>query len=92
LIADEPTGNLDTETGRRIMDLFFELHRTGFTIILVTHDPNVGSFARRAITVQDGLIINDQKALTPLPRKWAQRPLRVQDLVIPDERVQAFIS
>lgn len=92
LIADEPTGNLDTDTGQRIMDLFFELHRSGFTIILVTHDPRVGSFARRAITVQDGLIINDERSLSPLPRKWAQRPLRAQELIIPGEKVQAFIS
>ncbi len=92
LIADEPTGNLDTETGRRIMELFFELHRTGLTILLVTHDATVGNFARRTITVQDGVITNDQRAVTPLPRKWAQRPLRAQDLVLPGAGVQAFIS
>ncbi len=92
LIADEPTGNLDTETGRRIMDLFFELHRTGITIILVTHDPNVGCFARRSITVQDGIIINNEKNSTPLPRKWAQRPLRAMNMDIDFERARAFIT
>lgn len=91
LIADEPTGNLDTETGRRIMELFFELHRTGFTIILVTHDPNVGNTARRSITVQDGLIVGDAKSTTPHPRKWAQRPLRVSSASVFEKQNTAFI-
>jgi putative ABC transport system ATP-binding protein len=56
LLADEPTGNLDTKTGRTILELFRELHRRGRTIVLVTHDPNVASYAERLIHLVDGVV------------------------------------
>ena len=56
LLADEPTGNLDTKTGEEIMILFEELHRQGRTIIVVTHDPEVASFCDRKIFLRDGRI------------------------------------
>lgn len=56
LLADEPTGNLDTKTGKTILELFRELHRRGHTIVLVTHDPNVASYAERSIHLVDGVI------------------------------------
>jgi putative ABC transport system ATP-binding protein len=56
LLADEPTGNLDSTTGREIMNLFEHLHTTGHTIILVTHDPEVASHANRIIRLRDGRV------------------------------------
>jgi putative ABC transport system ATP-binding protein len=59
ILADEPTGNLDTRTGHDIMDLFGDLHRQGHTVLLVTHDPVVAGRARRIIRIVDGLIAAD---------------------------------
>ena len=56
ILADEPTGALDTETGSEILDLFGELHRAGMTIIVITHDPEVAERAERLIMIRDGLI------------------------------------
>jgi putative ABC transport system ATP-binding protein len=60
LVADEPTGNLDTETGLKIFDIFRQLSAEGKTIIYVTHDPTLAQEARRLIQVRDGLIIKDE--------------------------------
>jgi putative ABC transport system ATP-binding protein len=59
LLADEPTGNLDSTSGVEIMKLFGELNEQGKTLILVTHDPNVAGNARRAIRLRDGRIESD---------------------------------
>ena len=56
LLADEPTGNLDTRTGEEIMNIFNDLHRRGHTIIIVTHDPLVARNARRTLRLLDGRI------------------------------------
>lgn len=56
LIADEPTGELDTATGQRIMDLFEEVNRAGTAILMVTHDPDVANRARRRVHMRDGAI------------------------------------
>ena len=61
LIADEPTGNLDSETGEEIMRLFIELNRRGTTIILVTHSLEVARKAKRIIEMRDGLIQSDSQ-------------------------------
>ena len=60
LLADEPTGNLDSVSGQEIMALFQELNRQGITIILVTHEPSIADYANRIIKVQDGLISSDE--------------------------------
>lgn len=57
LLADEPTGNLDTETGREIMALLVDLNRRGRTILLVTHDPTIAAYAGRQVHMQDGQIV-----------------------------------
>jgi len=56
ILADEPTGNLDSRTGKEIMALFDRLHSKGTTLVLVTHDPNVAAFAQRAINIKDGKV------------------------------------
>ena len=57
LLADEPTGNLDSGSGAEVLETFGELHRAGHTVILVTHDPNVASRAERVIEVSDGVVV-----------------------------------
>ena len=73
LLADEPTGNLDSATGQEIIGLFEELHRAGHTICLVTHEPTLAARCPRAIRLSDGLIVNDgpgpQVALESRPER-----------------------
>lgn len=59
LLADEPTGQLDTGTGKQIMQLLTELNHSGITVILVTHDPAVSAYADRVLTVSDGRLSGD---------------------------------
>jgi putative ABC transport system ATP-binding protein len=61
LLADEPTGNLDSKTGEEILELICELNKQGMTIILVTHDNKVANIAKRKIELFDGKIIKDEK-------------------------------
>ena len=60
ILADEPTGNLDTSTGLEILDLFDELNSEGQTILIVTHEPEVAERCRRIVKIRDGLIISDE--------------------------------
>lgn len=61
ILADEPTGNLDTKTSHIVMQAFRELHQKGHTIVLITHEPEIADFASRIITIRDGHIESDQK-------------------------------
>jgi putative ABC transport system ATP-binding protein len=61
ILADEPTGNLDSKSGMEIMQIFKELHSQGNTIILITHDINVARYARRMISIRDGQIVSDEE-------------------------------
>lgn len=61
LLADEPTGNLDTRTSQEIMSLFVALHDSGQTVIVVTHEPDVAAYASRNIEILDGRIVHDSK-------------------------------
>ncbi len=65
ILADEPTGNLDTKTGFEIMDIFRELHQEGNTIILITHEPEIAEQAERGIIIRDGLITKDAPNTIP---------------------------
>jgi putative ABC transport system ATP-binding protein len=61
LLADEPTGNLDSKSGREIMDILRELHGQGLTLVLVTHDPNIAAQAQRIVRLHDGIVVGDER-------------------------------
>ena len=66
ILADEPTGNLDSKTSEEIMGVFQRLNREiGITIIMITHEPDIAAFAKRNILFKDGRIVDDHKNLTP---------------------------
>ena len=65
ILADEPTGNLDTASSIEIMEIFSELHREGATVVVVTHEENIAAFTHRIIRFQDGNVISDE--LNPNP-------------------------
>jgi putative ABC transport system ATP-binding protein len=70
LLADEPTGNLDSRTSLEIMALFQRLSRAGITIVLVTHEPDIAAFASRVLVIRDGRMISDENqtaAVAALP-------------------------
>jgi len=62
ILADEPTGNLDRHTGQEVMDVLERVHHDGGTVLLVTHDPEIGGRAHRTLRMVDGAVVSDQKA------------------------------
>ncbi len=65
LLADEPTGNLDTRSGMEVLNLLRQFHQEGQTIVLVTHDPKVASFARRVVFMRDGRFVSEMALPEP---------------------------
>ncbi|NJD03599.1 MAG: ABC transporter ATP-binding protein [Ruminiclostridium sp.] len=63
ILADEPTGNLDSKSGQEVIHTLKELHQCGNTIILITHDPNIAAMAERVVRLQDGEIIEDREVV-----------------------------
>ena len=72
LLADEPTGNLDTKTTREIMELLRQLNQEGMTIIMVTHSPDCAGFAQRILRVTDGKLEEDKSTIRSI-EKWQKR-------------------
>jgi putative ABC transport system ATP-binding protein len=73
IIADEPTGNLDSHDSRVVMELFAEIHRQGNTILLVTHNPELTRYAQRVIYMYDGMIVGDERTAIGEMAKHARR-------------------
>jgi putative ABC transport system ATP-binding protein len=67
ILADEPTGNLDSRTGREVLDLLRQLHAAGRTLVVVTHDRAVAEHAQRIVTLVDGRVVGDERAGAPRP-------------------------
>jgi putative ABC transport system ATP-binding protein len=65
ILADEPTGNLDTRTSIEILSLMQRLNRAGLTIVLVTHEPDIATYAGRVLTFRDGRLLRDERQPTP---------------------------
>ena len=61
LLADEPTGNLDSESSLEIMKLLRDLNQQGRTIVLITHEPDIAGFAQRVVRLRDGVIVSDER-------------------------------
>jgi len=76
LLADEPTGNLDSQTGEGIMQIFMDLHRRGTTIVVVTHSQEVAAYTERVIEMRDGQIIRDARDTLSLVARMAMREQR----------------
>lgn len=83
ILADEPTGNLDTKTSVEIMDLLQKLNQKGITIILITHEKDIASFAKRNITFRDGRVLTDEAVISP---QSAEKVLA--DILPTDEEVE----
>ncbi len=75
LLADEPTGNLDSKSGNEVMSLFWSLWKQGITIILITHEPQVAAYASRVISIRDGRIEKDVR----------QKPRRVEGMKLKEK-------
>jgi putative ABC transport system ATP-binding protein len=72
ILADEPTGNLDSRTSVEVMALFQELGRSGITVVLVTHEPDIAQYASRVVVMRDGRVLSDtrrepRRAVAPPP-------------------------
>jgi putative ABC transport system ATP-binding protein len=67
ILADEPTGNLDTKTSNEIMDIFGGIHDAGNTVILVTHEEDISLYAHRIVRLRDGVIESDKIRVNPTP-------------------------
>ena len=88
LLADEPTGNLDTKTTREIMELLLQLNRDGMTIIMVTHSPDCAGYAQRIMRVSDGKLSEDDSNL----RRVDRLEKRERKLELPPSRIQALAA
>ena len=75
LLADEPTGNLDTRTSVEILVLMQQLNRQGITIVLITHEPDIAAHASRVLTLRDGRLVSDEPVFSPRDAKLVQARL-----------------
>jgi len=82
ILADEPTGNLDTRTSIEILSLMQRLNRAGLTIVLVTHEPDIATYAGRVLTFRDGRLLRDERQPTPSDAAAALAALPVDEEVL----------
>jgi putative ABC transport system ATP-binding protein len=82
LLADEPTGNLDTKTGFEVMGVFQSLNEKGITIVMVTHELDIASFAKRKVVMRDGIILSDEPVQTRLTAAEEQAKLEAEQTAI----------
>jgi putative ABC transport system ATP-binding protein len=75
ILADEPTGALDTRTGVEIMGILQDLNRRGITVVLVTHEPDIARFAQRILTFRDGRLMHDERVASPADARAARAAL-----------------
>src|SRR5438874_3909776 len=75
LLADEPTGNLDTRTSVDVLALLQQLNRQGLTAVLITHEPDIAAYASRVLTLRDGRLLRDEPVLSPRDATLAQARL-----------------
>jgi macrolide transport system ATP-binding/permease protein len=87
LLADEPTGNLDSKASTEIMRIFKHLHREGMTVVLVTHEADIAAHARRVITLRDGKILSDRGRERPAARRHRPTPPPLQPAAASSWRV-----
>ncbi|MCX7843561.1 MAG: ABC transporter ATP-binding protein [Clostridia bacterium] len=81
ILADEPTGNLDSASGEDIMAVFQELNREGVTIIMVTHEPDIGEHTKRIVSFRDGRLIKDVPVHNPIDARKAIQARRIEGMI-----------
>jgi putative ABC transport system ATP-binding protein len=91
IIADEPTGNLDSNDSRVVMELFADIHRQGNTILLVTHNPELTRYANRVIYMRDGMIVGDERTTIGNIAKGA-RKIYYEKRKVTDDEIVAGVS
>ncbi|ANX02565.1 macrolide ABC transporter ATP-binding protein [Thermoclostridium stercorarium subsp. leptospartum DSM 9219] len=84
ILADEPTGNLDSKSGEEIMSVFQKLNREGVTIVLVTHEPDIAQHTKRVVTFRDGKIISDEPVKNPVDAESVLKTMVEKNLYISD--------
>jgi ABC-type methionine transport system ATPase subunit len=86
IIADEPTGNLDSASSRLVMELLSDIHQSGATILMVTHNPELTRYASRVVFMRDGLIVNDEQSkVGELPETIKRRAYFVPKKTVEDD-------
>jgi putative ABC transport system ATP-binding protein len=86
LLADEPTGNLDSRTSVEIMAIFQQLNEGGITVIMVTHEPDIAAYAKRNVMMRDGVILNDHLVSRRLDAATQLQNGRARPPGAPDEK------
>ncbi|UYZ84648.1 MacB family efflux pump subunit [Entomomonas sp. E2T0] len=92
ILADEPTGALDSKSGEMVMEILQDLHKQGHTIILVTHDAHIANFANRVIEIKDGIIVSDQRKADDIVKTEAAKPTKERNsfMFYKDQFIESF--
>ena len=82
LLADEPTGNLDTQTSIEIMGVFQKLNETGITIVMITHELDIARYTKRTVVLRDGLIVSDTPVTNRLNAEKESNRLKAEQAAV----------